>query len=128
MTSLEGCAYHGLVQAIPRSVGTAPQVAGQLRQGKPGGLDVIAGRAGAGVPGPEHEGQRLAGTFRVCGELERLAPPRLQLMTLLLTRNHIRHRIAGKLRPIVHGHARPLLRACKWWSSAPTWQSVRDVA
>jgi len=35
-----------------------------LRQGKPGGLDVIAGRVGAGVPWPQHDGQRLPGAFR----------------------------------------------------------------
>jgi hypothetical protein len=34
----------------------APQVAGQLRQGEPGGLDVVGRGVRAGVPGPPHEG------------------------------------------------------------------------
>jgi hypothetical protein len=35
------------------------QLPGQLGEGEPGGLNVVGGGIGAGVPGTEHDGQRL---------------------------------------------------------------------
>ncbi len=40
----------------------AAQAAGQLRQGEPGGADVISGCVRAGVASPQHESQRLPGS------------------------------------------------------------------
>jgi hypothetical protein len=37
----------------------APQAAGQLGQGQPGGLDVVGGGVRAGVPGSEHDREGL---------------------------------------------------------------------
>src|ERR1035438_4431028 len=38
----------------------AAQAPGQLRQGEPGGLDVVGGGVAAGVPGPQHDREGLA--------------------------------------------------------------------
>jgi mannose-6-phosphate isomerase-like protein (cupin superfamily) len=46
----------------------APQPAGQLGQGQPGGLDVVAGGVRPGVAGPQHDGQRLPAAVAVVGE------------------------------------------------------------
>ena len=73
-----------------------PQAAGQLRQGQPGRLDVIGGRVRPGVPGPQHDGQRLTGPpGAVVGEdgqgmeAEGLLPGRRGLV-LLRARGHDR--------------------------------------
>jgi hypothetical protein len=42
----------------------APQPAGQLGQGEPDGLDVVADRVRPGVAGPQHDVQRLARAVR----------------------------------------------------------------
>ena len=36
-----------------------PQVTGQLGEREPGGLDMVGGGVGAGVPGAQHDGQGL---------------------------------------------------------------------
>ncbi len=47
----------------------ATQLAWQLGQGQPGGLDMVGGGVRSGVPGPEQDGQRLARPVRaVIGE------------------------------------------------------------
>ena len=74
-----------------------PQVAGQLRQRQPGHLDVLGGGVRPGVPGPQHDGQRLPGALgAVVGERgqrvmepERLLPGRRGLL-LLRVRDHDR--------------------------------------
>jgi hypothetical protein len=54
----------GAAAGISADQHPAPQVAGQLRQREPGGLDVVAGGVGARVPRPQHDSQRLPGAFR----------------------------------------------------------------
>ena len=54
----------GAVAGIRADQHPAPHVAGQLRQGQPGGLDVIGCGVRAAVPGAQHDSQRLTRAFR----------------------------------------------------------------
>ena len=90
----------------------APQVRRQLGQRQPRRLDVVGGGVRPGVPGPQHDGQRLAGPAgAVVGERgqrvepERLLPGRRGLL-LLRVRGHDRGVDVHRDQPAVRARAR----------------------